>query len=444
MDADLSRLALSDEREKVSEPKNIPQIVKQLEILDDPFIQTRTTSEGIEFTLTRTVKKNPNGTISSIVTQTLFARIGESLDAETQFNLLTKSNEKFVLNGVAQASVYLSTTSGGTHTLYKAEMMNGLLVVKEINKIPTKGTELLITPHYICPEINTNLHSVHSYEGEIQFEGIDLHCLDDADYSVVVTKKKLTIFILNHTLRPIINASLVLCASGVEYTDLFVDSATSCVYIFTRISEGRYNILKVDLDKSTTWILKSEDAFDEIFSVDKVSDTAIVLKNEGMTTRINNPEWTTSSQFISFEANGALYSIYDEYDQLEFLGKGGFGIVVKGINKRDLYTYAIKIIELKKDNTYEKAIREVRSMIRFNHPGIIHAYKPFIRNVAHNFRSQLLSEWPKEQEEEDEGSSQNQEEPEPYRCLIVPLEVCACSMEDWLKGRVLKEEELGT
>lgn len=55
--------------------------------------------------------------------------------------------------------------------------------------------------------------------------------------------------------------------------------------------------------------------------------------------------------------------------QVEFLGRGGFGRVVKALNKLDRHFYAIKKIRLPGDPADEaKLLREVTTWSRLSHP----------------------------------------------------------------------------
>jgi translation initiation factor 2-alpha kinase 4 len=58
-----------------------------------------------------------------------------------------------------------------------------------------------------------------------------------------------------------------------------------------------------------------------------------------------------------------------EFEELEFLGRGGGGQVVKARNRLDGHLYAIKKIRLPNDRASEaKILREVTIWSRMNHP----------------------------------------------------------------------------
>lgn len=66
-------------------------------------------------------------------------------------------------------------------------------------------------------------------------------------------------------------------------------------------------------------------------------------------------------------ASGSRYR--SEFEELEFLGRGGGGQVVKARNRLDGHLYAIKKINLPNDRASEaKILREVTIWSRMNHP----------------------------------------------------------------------------
>ncbi|GMS89949.1 hypothetical protein PENTCL1PPCAC_12124, partial [Pristionchus entomophagus] len=74
-----------------------------------------------------------------------------------------------------------------------------------------------------------------------------------------------------------------------------------------------------------------------------------------------------------------------EFHEPEVIGKGSFGIVVRGRSIENSFLYAIKIIELTKDFPYDFAKRELFAMECFNNPGIVGLYKWSVRNVDSDF-----------------------------------------------------------
>ncbi|XP_067144757.1 eukaryotic translation initiation factor 2-alpha kinase 1-like [Centruroides vittatus] len=85
----------------------------------------------------------------------------------------------------------------------------------------------------------------------------------------------------------------------------------------------------------------------------------------------------------------------EEFEELEVIGKGGFGVVCKALKRVDRCIYAVKKINFRYTNyiSYQKILREVELLARLNHPNVV-AYKtawienqllssgiPFIRTI---------------------------------------------------------------
>jgi serine/threonine protein kinase len=62
-----------------------------------------------------------------------------------------------------------------------------------------------------------------------------------------------------------------------------------------------------------------------------------------------------------------------DFEELEHVGRGGFGAVVKVRNKLDQRIYAIKTIKLdpSKPAYSRKVIREVTNLSKLNHPHVV-------------------------------------------------------------------------
>lgn len=60
-----------------------------------------------------------------------------------------------------------------------------------------------------------------------------------------------------------------------------------------------------------------------------------------------------------------------DFEEVEFLGEGGFGKVVKAKNKLDGRFYAIKKIKLRPEDNEQKVFREVNALSRLNHQFIV-------------------------------------------------------------------------
>ena len=68
----------------------------------------------------------------------------------------------------------------------------------------------------------------------------------------------------------------------------------------------------------------------------------------------------------------------EDWQELEFVGKGAFGSVVKARNKIDKRIYAVKKIRLRPGQSEDKLFREVSTLSRLNHRNIVRYYTTWI------------------------------------------------------------------
>ncbi|CAH7665854.1 PEK/GCN2 protein kinase [Phakopsora pachyrhizi] len=87
---------------------------------------------------------------------------------------------------------------------------------------------------------------------------------------------------------------------------------------------------------------------------------------------------------VFWQPSGAVLSRYrNDFDEVEFLGRGGFGEVVKAKNKLDNRFYAVKKISLPMDPREEsKILREVTILSRMSHPHIVRYHACWIETGA--------------------------------------------------------------
>lgn len=92
-----------------------------------------------------------------------------------------------------------------------------------------------------------------------------------------------------------------------------------------------------------------------------------------------------------------------EFEEIEFLGKGGFGDVVKVRNHLDGNVYAIKRIELNKENKlmYKKITREVRLLSNLNHENVVRYYNSWIETYSDSGDDLKKSSSLEEEDEDD-------------------------------------------
>ncbi|KAI9637172.1 kinase-like domain-containing protein [Dioszegia hungarica] len=71
----------------------------------------------------------------------------------------------------------------------------------------------------------------------------------------------------------------------------------------------------------------------------------------------------------------------EDFVEVEFLGKGGFGEVVKARNKLDSRVYAIKKVKLRQGDDEQRVYREVQNMSGVNHQHIVRYFTCWLEDV---------------------------------------------------------------
>ncbi|KZS96040.1 Serine/threonine-protein kinase [Sistotremastrum niveocremeum HHB9708] len=85
---------------------------------------------------------------------------------------------------------------------------------------------------------------------------------------------------------------------------------------------------------------------------------------------------TIPARLPSRARQGSRYR--DDWEELEFLGSGGFGAVVKAKNRLDTKVYAIKKIRLRPSDNDARIFREVKALARLSHRYIVRYYTTWI------------------------------------------------------------------
>ncbi|KAH9257710.1 hypothetical protein BASA81_004168 [Batrachochytrium salamandrivorans] len=92
-----------------------------------------------------------------------------------------------------------------------------------------------------------------------------------------------------------------------------------------------------------------------------------------------------------------------DFEELERLGKGGFGVVVKARNRLDGMIYAVKQIRLPKNNdeAMRKTRNEVTTLARLIHPHIVRYFMSWLEDSSTNNQEESSDD---DGEEEDDGA----------------------------------------
>ncbi|XP_053406912.1 eukaryotic translation initiation factor 2-alpha kinase-like isoform X2 [Mercenaria mercenaria] len=123
-----------------------------------------------------------------------------------------------------------------------------------------------------------------------------------------------------------------------------------------------------------TRVRKAHEVLTQSFSSSQLShqDTSEVKDNDSGNVS-NPPSRQNSDEYTSRYAS--------DFDHIEVLGKGGFGVVFEATNKVDECHYAIKRIALpNSDGAKEKVMREVKALAKLDHVGIVRFYHAWIES----------------------------------------------------------------
>ncbi|XP_013872530.1 eukaryotic translation initiation factor 2-alpha kinase 3 [Austrofundulus limnaeus] len=101
----------------------------------------------------------------------------------------------------------------------------------------------------------------------------------------------------------------------------------------------------------------------------------------------------------------AMESRYNEYvsryltdfEPVQCLGRGGFGVVFEARNKVDDCNYAIKRIRLpNREQAREKVMREVKALAKLEHPGIIRYFNAWQESPPEGWQEEMDQRWLKD------------------------------------------------
>ncbi|XP_060668432.1 uncharacterized protein LOC107412501 [Ziziphus jujuba] len=132
------------------------------------------------------------------------------------------------------------------------------------------------------------------------------------------------------------------------------------------------------------------------------------------------------------------------FEELEWLGRGGFGCVIKARHKFDGMEYAIKKVLIHPHNLKEEedAIREVHVFSQLNHPNILRYNTAWIEDkLTGNSR---CAEFPNQADDasSDEDDNDESDDGGVGLCLYIQMEVRPRSLKSELKIRRLERDEV--
>ncbi|KYR01270.1 putative protein serine/threonine kinase [Tieghemostelium lacteum] len=130
---------------------------------------------------------------------------------------------------------------------------------------------------------------------------------------------------------------------------------------------------------STTNIINTLQSSIDISTFTESCATQTLSSSQELTTATSTSCSSSSGPSMSLiEDSRSRYisRFQNDFQTLSTLGKGGFGIVFKVVNKYDEMEYAVKRIIVNKESPRE--LEEVKTMARLNHPNIVRYYNSWI------------------------------------------------------------------
>uniref|UniRef100_A0A667ZJX1 Eukaryotic translation initiation factor 2-alpha kinase 3 n=1 Tax=Myripristis murdjan TaxID=586833 RepID=A0A667ZJX1_9TELE len=110
-------------------------------------------------------------------------------------------------------------------------------------------------------------------------------------------------------------------------------------------------------------------------------------------------EVVESKESVAMETRSSEYvSRYlTDFEPVQCLGRGGFGVVFEARNKVDDCNYAIKRIRLpNRELAREKVMREVKALAKLEHPGIIRYFNAWQESPPEGWQEEMDQRWLKD------------------------------------------------
>ncbi|XP_069488306.1 eukaryotic translation initiation factor 2-alpha kinase 3 isoform X2 [Ambystoma mexicanum] len=102
-----------------------------------------------------------------------------------------------------------------------------------------------------------------------------------------------------------------------------------------------------------------------------------------------------------YKVSGYVSRYLTDFESVQCLGRGGFGVVFEARNKVDDCNYAIKRISLpNRELAREKVMREVKALAKLEHPGIVRYFNAWIEAPPERWQEKMDEIWLKDESTE--------------------------------------------
>ncbi|XP_006899011.1 PREDICTED: eukaryotic translation initiation factor 2-alpha kinase 3 [Elephantulus edwardii] len=107
---------------------------------------------------------------------------------------------------------------------------------------------------------------------------------------------------------------------------------------------------------------------------------------------------TSDSSWNDIKNSGYISRYLTDFEPVQCLGRGGFGVVFEARNKVDDCNYAIKRIRLpNRELAREKVMREVKALAKLEHPGIVRYFNAWLETPPEKWQEKMDEIWLKDE-----------------------------------------------
>ncbi|XP_060103856.1 eukaryotic translation initiation factor 2-alpha kinase 3 [Heteronotia binoei] len=134
------------------------------------------------------------------------------------------------------------------------------------------------------------------------------------------------------------------------------------------------------------------------------------------------PGQTKNNNWSDFKNSGYVSRYLTDFEPIQCLGCGGFGVVFEARNKVDDCNYAIKRIRLpNRELAREKVMREVKALAKLEHPGIVRYFNAWLEAPPESWQEQMDELWLKDESAGWPLSSPSPVEASSFKIITDPL-----------------------
>ncbi|XP_077884043.1 eukaryotic translation initiation factor 2-alpha kinase 3 isoform X1 [Ictidomys tridecemlineatus] len=109
-------------------------------------------------------------------------------------------------------------------------------------------------------------------------------------------------------------------------------------------------------------------------------------------------EGASASSQSDTKSSGYVSRYLTDFEPVQCLGRGGFGVVFEARNKVDDCDYAIKRIRLpNRELAREKVMREVKALAKLEHPGIVRYFNAWLEAPPEEWQEKMDAIWLKDE-----------------------------------------------